>query len=81
MVLAGPKCYTLAKKKSKQVRHKAYKQLVMDLNCQLQRTLREIPAIKLEQQAASSHVRMTYMLPVSQLQRKQISKQKDPVIT
>ena len=53
----------------------------MDLNCQLQRTLKETPAIKLEQQAASSHVRMTYILPVSQLQRKQISKQKDPVIT
>ena len=61
----------LAEKKSKQVRCGACKRLVTDLNCQLQRTLKETPTRKLNRQAVSSRARLTYMSPASQLQRKQ----------
>ena len=61
----------LAEKKSKQVRCGGCKRLVTDLNCQLQRTLKETPTRKLNRQAVSSRARLTYMSPASQLQRKQ----------
>ena len=55
----------------KKVRCGACKRLVTDLNCQLQRTLKETPTRKLNRQAVSSRARLTYMSPASQLQRKQ----------
>ena len=39
---------TLADKKSKQVRCRACKRLITNLNCQLQRTLKETPSRKLK---------------------------------